>query len=203
MEMLTGVIPVAEVDRHWTDDRLDVWGMFTQVPGTAVVNRLGACTILPQAKEILVHRITAQLSSSTSLVHNIHLFTPLQAYAPTALNAALVLPWLQPVKPGQAGRLAETIGVTGETDAGLMVVVVNGAPHTAIGPLFVISALQVGLVGTLSAKAPTVLWDYQNPPLRVKPGQQLTVQVTTQLPNTTLLDVNWWWTERIFQGDVG
>lgn len=197
-EILTGIIPTAEVDRHWTDDRLDLWGAFTQQPGTATANRLGAVSMVPQRKEALVHRIEISIVSALARTHNFHLFTPLQVYFPTAINSNLILPWLQPVKPGQPGRLADTLFVNGETDAGLMVVTVNGLPHTAIGPSY-----QAASVVALGQMARIVAWDYQNPPLRVKPGQQLTVQATTQMPTGLFLNVNWYFSERVFQGDVG
>lgn len=201
--MLTGIIPVAEVDRHYTDDRLDLWGAFTQIPGTAVANRLGACSLVPQVAEVLVHKIEARYIGIGQGQHPFHLFTPLQAYAPTAINAALVLPWMQPVKPGQPGRLSSTIFVTGETDAGLMVVTVNGAPHTAIGPAYTLSSQGIALVAAPFSSHPTVLWGFQDPPLRVKPGQQLTVQATAAIPLNFFLNVNWFYSERVFQGDVG
>lgn len=189
-------MPTAQVDKHWTDDRIDLWGMFMQQPGTATLNRLGACSLVAQEKELLVHKIEAWFTTtSASGLVGLHLFTPLQAYAPTAINPALVLPWLQPVKPGQPGRLSRAIGVAGETDAGLMTVTVNGAPHTAIGPV------QTNIAQTFSP--PVEVWGFQDPPLRVKPLQQLTIQSLNQIPTNTLLNVNWFWTERVFQGDVG
>lgn len=202
-EILTGIIPTAQVDKHWQNDRLDLWGIFMQQIGTATVGRLGACTLLAGQLEVLVHKIECQLVITGVTAGNIipvHLFTPLQGYLPTAVNVALVLPWLQTmVRPQDPGRLAQAVGLIGETDAGLMVVTVNGAPHVAVGPSYSINTYAAGMAGGRRH----VLWGFQDPPLRIKPGEQLSVQTLAQMPTSIAIQVNIFYTERVFQGDVG
>ncbi len=201
VEVLTGIIPTAQVDKHWTNDRLDLWGIFIQQAGTATANRLGSCSIVAQEKEVLVHRIVAWMDSAVEGKFVVHLFTPLQTYAPAELNAALFLPWMQlPVEPGEPGRLSRTIGVAGETDAGLQVVTVNGAPHTSIGPTYPINVIRPFVIGDHNVN---VIWDSQDPPLRLRPFQQLTIQMTQQLTAAYFLDTNWFYTERDDQGKIG
>lgn len=201
-QILTGILPVAQVDKHWLDDRIELWGLFMQQPGTAVPGRLGACTLLTQRKEAIVHKIEAQLtiiSASPGTIANVHLFTPIFPYLPTAVNAFIVFPWLQPISAPDPGRLARSFGLIGETDAGLQVVTVDGAPHTSVGPSYSLGTYAAGLVGGRRH----VLWSFQDPPLRVKPGQQLTVQLLDVLPAALALQVNFYFSEREFQGDVG
>ena len=203
MEILTGVLPVAEVDKHWTNDRLDLWGLFMQQVGTVTANRLAACTLLAGDLEVLVHKIECQVVIVGVTAGNIipvHIFTPLQGYLPTAVNVALVLPWLQTmVRPQDPGRLARAVGLIGETDAGLMVVTVNGAPHVAVGPSYSLSTYAAGMAGGRRH----VLWGFQDPPLRLKPFMQLSVQTLAQMPTSIAIQVNIFYTERVFQGDVG
>ncbi len=203
MEMLTGVIPTAQVDKHWTNDRLDLWGMFMQQPGTAVANRLASCSLVTQEREVLVHKVEAYLSviaGPNAVVANFHLFTPVQGYIPAAVNVAIVFPWLATmVDEFDAGRLPRAVGVVGDTDAGLMVVTVNGAPHTAIGPAYHVATSPV----SLDTKNLQVLWGFQDPPIRIKPFKLFTVQMLDQLPAAFALNMNVYFTERPFQGDVG
>jgi hypothetical protein len=202
-EILTGILPVAEVDKHWDNERLDLWGIFMQQVGTATPNRLGAATLLAGQLEVLVHKVEVQLAitgATAGQIAPVHLFTPLQAYLPTAINVALVLPWLQTmVRPQDPGRLSRAVGLIGETDAGLMVVTVNGAPHVAVGPSYSINTYAAGMAGGRRH----VIWGFQDPPLRVKPFEQLTVQTLVQIPTSVAIQVNMFYTEREFQGDVG
>lgn len=196
-EMLTGIIPVAEVDRHYTDDRLNLWGIFMQQQGTVIANRLGACSIVTQANEALVHRVDAHFSSAlANTSFDCHLFTPLQTYDPHAINPALTLPWLQPISFGEPGRLSRTFGLIGEQDF-LQVVTVNGAPHVGVGP--VLRGISAGSAGRSGGR----LWDFQDPPLRMRPNTQLTVQMLVQLPVGYFLNCSFYYTERLDQGRVG
>ncbi len=191
-EILTGIIPVAEVDRHYTDDRLNVWGLFGQQLGTTGL-LLGAVSLVAQERELLVHRVAYFFSGAPQILLTCHVFSPLQAYDPHSVGPALVLPWLQPVEPGSPGRLSRAFGLQGET-ALLQVVTVNGAPHTSIGPASQMFTLSSDLID---------LWGYQDPPFRVRPFGQLTVQTTVLLPIGFGLNVSFWYSERDDQGAVG
>jgi len=196
VEVLTGILPTAQVDKHWTNDRLDLYGLFVQVPGTATVGRLGAVSIVAQELEVLVHGIDVWLDANVSTFFSVHLFSPLQTYAPTAINTTLQLPWLQPVQPGEPGRLSRAFGMGGERDAGLQSVIVNGIAFTTIGPTFQIW-------GGLVTRDVNQVWRLQDPPLRLKPFQSMTIQVLAQMSVGRFLNVNWYYSERTFQGDVG
>lgn len=196
-EILTGIIPVAEVDRHYTDDRLDLWGLFTQQLGTATPNRLGACSLVTQEKEALVHRVHVWIQTTgATLFVPYHLFTPLQAYDPHQFNPALVLPWLQPITSGVAGRLSRSFGLIGEQDF-FQVVTVNGAPHTSIGPA------NPGFSAVTQPAPPTEIWTFQDPPIRLRPFTRVTVQSLVQIPAVGSLNVSFYYTERDDQGPVG
>lgn len=192
-EVWSGVVPVAQVDKHWTEDRVDLWGLELQQGGTAVPGNLASCSIAPGSKEILVHRIGVTYNGSVAARTLIaHLFTPLQAYNPAAIGPAIVLPWLQPVQPPEPGRLAFSFGLVGDA-AAFQSVIVNGFPHTSVGPV-----IQMG-VNSPSKQ----LWIGQDPPIRVKPFQLLTVQTLVQLPVGNTMNVSFFFTERDSQGDVG
>lgn len=203
MEVLTGVIPTTQVDKHWTNDRLDLWGMFMQQPGTAVANRLASCSLVTQEREVLVHKAECYLTVTAgvqTILGNAHLFTPVQGYIPAAVNVAIVFPWLATmVDEFDPGRLSRAVGVVGDTDAGLMVVTVNGAPHTAIGPAYNLW----GSLGSFGSSTIAPLWGFQDPPIRVKPFKLFTVQMLDQLPANFALNMNVYFTERPFQGDIG
>lgn len=192
-EVWSGVIPVAQIDKHWIEDRLDMWGLEMQQGGTAVAGNLASCSLVAGRKEVLVHRVGVTYNGSVAPRTLIgHLFTPLQGYNPAAVVPALVFPWLQPVQPGEPARLAESVGVIGDAVA-LQVVIVNGLPHTSIGPV-----MQMGI------NSPSkVHWDSQDPPYRVKPFQLLTFQSLTQIPVGNSINISFWYTERDPQGDVG
>ena len=194
-ELWTGVVPTAQIDKHWTEDRLDMWGLECQQGGTAVAGNLASCSLVAGSKELLVHRVGVTYNGSVAprtLVG--HLFTPLQTYNPAAIGPALVFPWLQPVQPGEPARLASAVGLVGDA-AFLQVVTVNGLPNTSIGP---ITQMQV------NARS-LVAWgdNGQDPPYRVKPLQLLTFQSLLQLPVGNSINISFWFTERDAQGDVG
>ena len=192
-EVWTGVIPTAQVDKHWTDDRLDMWGLEMQQTGTAVAGNLASCSIVAANKELLVHRIGVTYNGSVAPRTLIgHVFTPLQGYNPALVGPALVFPWLQPVRPGEPARLAAAVGLIGD-NPGFQVVIVNGLPHSSVGP---ITQMQV------NARS-LVAWSGSDPPYRVKPFQLLTFQSLTQIPVGNSINISFWFTERAAQGDVG
>ena len=199
MEVLTGVIPTAEVDRHYTDDRLNLWGLFMQQPGTVIANRLGACSLNTQENEALVHRVDVHFSSSlVTLGFDCHLFSPLQTYDPHEHNPFIGFPWLQPISFGEPGRLSRSFGLEGEQDT-LQVVVVNTVAHVTVGPVLRAASSAAGVPGAHGGN----LWGFQDPPWRLRPFTQLTVQMLVQLPVGYFLNVAFYYSERSDQGPVG
>lgn len=216
-EFLTGLLPVIEADRHWTADRLNLWGIFTQhaLPG-GIGPVYPAASLHAQRKELLVHRIqaTLRIGGSWSSVpgYGFHLFSPLQTYVPELNRAAIWFPWAQTmVEPADAGQLSEGFGLTGD-NAAQQVVLVNGVPYTSIGPVgfapWVITFVGATGGGYAYSAQPELqtLWSFQDPPLRVRPFSALTVQTTSAMgPSGSIwtLDVNWWYSEREDVGRVG
>ncbi len=200
MDVLTGVIPTAEVDRHYTDDRLNLWGLFMQQPGTIIANRLGACSLNTQENEALVHRVDVHFShglGQLDTTFDAHIFSPLQTYDPHEHNPFIGFPWLQPISFGEPGRLSRSFGLEGEQDT-LQVVVVNAVAHVTVGPV-----IRSSSGGFNRSRSGGLLWDYQDPPWRLRPFTQLTVQMLVQLPVGFFLNVAFWYSERVDQGAVG
>jgi hypothetical protein len=176
-EVLTGIIPTAQVDRSWPKDVGDVWGAFHQ--GFANINTYAAVELVAQRRRLRVYRVTAWEGLSTAIFNptnnrGLHLFTPLQTYDPTVLNRTLQFPWLQTgYLPGQAGYLGEAFTLGGANVA-LQVVTVNGVNYTAIGPAFIHGGSTA--LASSSRDHEHVLWDSQDPPLLVQPFTSLCVQ---------------------------
>lgn len=193
-EMWTGVVPTAQIDKHWTEDRLDLFGIEMQHGGfDPNGSQLASCSLVVGSKEALVHRVSVTYNGTVANRTLIgHLFTPLQGYNPATSGPSLVFPWLQPVQPPEPGRLAQAVGITGSA-SGVQVVTVNGQPHNSVGP-----TIQMGV--NASSR---VMWDSQDPPLRIKPAQLLTFQALITVPTGNTINVSFFWTERESQGDVG
>jgi len=199
-ELLTGILPTVEIDKHYPDDTLDLWGMFSQAVGDAV--NLESCSLVAGAREVLVHRVDVW-DEGTGSANGIdwHMFTPLQTYNPVGVAAQSVqFPWAQMKANTQdTGQLSRAFGLSG-TAAGLQVVTINGVPVTSVGPVY---SGQVFVVNTAVGTSPIKAWEAQNPPLRIKPFGILTVQVLQPTFVNHLMNVNWWYTERDPQGDIG
>ncbi len=201
-EILDGILPVAEIDKHWTDDRINLWGLFTQAQGTGANTHL-ACMITAQTKELLVHRVQYSLTRSAwPIAQPVHLFTPLQGYVPTVNNTALHLPWLQTgLRAGDPGQLSEAFGTSGD-NLGLQVVLVNGAPHICIGPI-THGPFVAGVIGAACVREER-LWTFQDPPIRIAPWTSLCVQMAAVSASALdMLNVSFFYSEREDQGRVG
>lgn len=191
-EVLDSVIPVAQVDKHWQSDRLNVWGAFGQETGDNV--NLSGVGLVAGNNEVLVHRIHAWVTGAI-VTPTLHLFTPLQTYNFAAINPGIWLPWLQMAYDDKAtpARLPEAFIGSGK-NAALQTLVVNGVPFTTVGPVY--------LRAVTSFETPPI-WSEQDPPLRLHPQQELVVQTTTAHGFANVLNVNFYFSEREAQGNVG
>jgi len=201
-EILTGVLPTVEVDKVRTLEQENIYGMFCQVTGDGV--NLGACQIGAERVELLVHQVEFWVDAITTRAPTVHLFTPLQTYDPfDVAGPTIFFPWFQgpavapPGNPlGQAtGALSTAVGRSGLGSA-LMSVIVNGVPVVAIGPTYPYERWTtfVGAGGGTMRK----IWTFQDPPLRIRPFQNLTVQTLLgiMLGAGQPLNVNFYWSER-------
>lgn len=185
---ITGIwdslVPVVEADRHWQADRLNQYGLITQVTGDGA--NLTAGMLVAQELEVLVHRITA---SSSPNVADVNLFTPLQTYNPAAINPAIHFPHVQPITFNAPAALSRAFGLSG-LNAAQQVININGAPHTSVGQL-----RRTGPFAELFHEA-------YDPPIRLHPQTSICVQATFPILGN-VLTCNFWYSEREAQGDVG
>lgn len=202
-EILSGILPVAEVDKHWTDDRLNIWGLYAQSVGVAA-NRFLSVVLFTQRKEVLIYRINAcLLQLGFPEAEPMHVFTPLQGYNPVLNNATFWLPWLQTgLLPGEPGHLGETFALAGD-NAAFQIVVVNGAPHNCIGPVHY-GPWWAALGGGAGFSRTQKLWGGDDPPLRIPPFSGVAVQTAAAVNGVNYtLDVSFYYAEREDQGRVG
>jgi len=200
-EMWTGLVNVVQVDHHWQQDTLDIYGLFIQSPAGDGVNLL-ACSIEAQQREVLVHKIEFSWTGASITGHTVHVFTQLQTYNPYDISSFLSLPWLQTkVRQGDAGQLGSVFGLSGLGSALQVVNVPPFGPITTIGPTYP-SGIVFGTGGAFHNK-PAVIWDFQNPPIRLKPFQSIVVQEPLFSLVGSFLNVNFYYSEREPQGDVG
>ena len=199
-QVLDGVLPVVEVDKHRNADDQDIWGMFAQSIGDGV--NLRAVALVAQAREVLIHRVEAWSDEAISPAALWHIFTPLQAYNPFNVGApAAFFSWMQGKAVAQdVGQLGNTFGMAGHGNAH-QVVVVNGVPVTTFGPTR--SWSTIGLGGGWVTYEPVHFWGFQDPPFRLKPFTMLCVQDINVGRLNADLNVNFWYSERTAQGDVG
>jgi len=197
-ELATGVVPVVEVDKHRAADDQDIYGLLVQANSN--VGQIEACALVSQTHEVLIHKIEFWWDPATSVSRPVHLFTPLQNYTPFDVSSAAFFAWFQgPANANDVGKLGHAFGVGG-LGSGLQVVVVNGVPITTIGPAY--PHLLTGVFATLQGVQP--IWTFQDPPFRLKPFSMACVQSTNQLVESGhVLNVNFFYSERVAQGDVG
>lgn len=205
--MLDGIFPVAMVDKHVPDDRLDLYGMLVQEVHTGVAGRYASCTLQAGDKEIRVHEVTAfiQHASQAYLGWIYHMMTPHPTYQPWAayLHGAYY-PWLQTrIKQDRPIQFPDAFGVGGE-NAALQTVSIDGVPITCTGKSMVLPRLFVGSGGF--GPENTKFWGFQDPPLRIKPYRQLMVQSAAAQGVAQvgmILSVNFIFSEGEFESDVG
>lgn len=207
-EILTGVLPVIQVDKVLPTEDQDIYGLFTQALADGV--NLPACQLTAQRQDVLVMRIEVFVDAVSQRFPNVHIFTPLQTYDPFDVSLqGIFFPWLQggarpPANDQMAqatGQLGSTFGAAGIGSA-LMTVSVNGFPISAIGPVHPLERWTT-FVGSGGGEN-RMIWSMQDPPIRVRPFQSLVVQAPLggMLGNGTPLNVNWYYSERREQGTV-
>lgn len=197
-EISSGVVPVVEVDKHRSSDDSDIYGMFVQAQGN--LGQIEACALSSQDLEVLIHRIEFWWDPPSATQRPVHLFTPLQNYTPfDAASNAYFAWWEGPANSQDVGKLGRAFGVGG-LGTGLQVVNVNGVPITTIGPT--LPSIQTGLFGIVAVSAG--FWEFQDPPFRLKPFTMACVQSVNALVGATdFLNVNFYYSERVPQGDTG
>ncbi len=208
-EILTGVLPVVEVGKVRDDEHENVYGMFCQAVGDGV--NVAACRLAALQKDLLVYKVEAWVDALTTRAPTMHMFTPLQTY--DSMDVAvqnIFFPWFQGAARapggdpfGQAtGALSEAVGFAG-LGSGLMSVIVNGVPVTAIGPVYPYERWTT-FAGSGGGFQPVTLWSAQDPPLRIRPFQSIIVQTLlgVMLGSGQPLNVNFYWSERSEQGQL-
>ena len=214
-EILTGVLPTAQVDRHWIDDTLDVYGMLVQGQSTDGLE-LPACVLLAAPdQDVLVHRVEFLVQAVDNLNDELdrtyHCFTPLAGYDPVANGGGFFFAWLQTKATAVAATVqGRTVGIGGTFPTHQTVSFGGGPPITTFGPLAHTprSYTVAGGVSVSNASSAhmTGFYTFQDPPLRLKPGMRLCVQQADTflvLNRRTILSVNFWYSEREAQGGVG
>ena len=199
-EVLSGVLPVVQIDKHRDARDQDIYGMFLQATGDAV--NIPACALVAQADEVLIHRIEFFWKHIRTLTRPVHIFTPLQNYTPFDVSSNAYFAWWQGKAVAQdRGQLGGTFGVGGYGSAH-QVVVVNAVPITTFGPTYDWEILMTA-VGVAEQPVRRI-WSFQDPPFRLKPFTMACVQsVFAGLGATEVLNVNFFYSERPAQGDVG
>ena len=215
-EVLTGVVPVAIVDRHWHQHDLDVFGVFGQAAeplGTGPATFLAVEIFAPLTQDLTIWRIHAQYShqfptgNAPFAATPIHVFTPFDPYDPTVNNRNAHFPWLQMA----VGRptLGSAVVLSGDNVA-LQVALVGGVPTSTIGPLLREAHNAINATGVAQG-ATFMQIDYgtkpESPPLRLKAGGRLCVQMANRtavtLASIQTLDVSFYYSERPQEGDLG
>lgn len=211
-EILTGILPTAQVDKHWQDDTLDLFGLYTQHLHSGVTPRYVCCGINAGSREVLVHEVTAWVDPH-SIVYGwpYHLMTCHRNYFPAAIGTSLWFPWLNTTTRSDYDiSLPHAFGFAGEV-ANLQTV--NVPPHgaiTCVGKTLT-TELQTPGAGSTTIGNHRTFWSYQDPPIRIKPYVRLIVQSAIDqqafLPVPGVLNlplnVNFIFSERDAQGDVG
>lgn len=202
-EILSGVVPVVEVDKHRSADDSNIYGMLVQAAGN--LGQIEACALVAQDNEVLIHKIEFWWTTVFSLVSRpVHIFTPLQTYTPFDVASNAYFSWWQgPANVGDEGKLGRTFGAGGLGSAH-QVVNVNGVPITTFGPSFDYEVMGLGAVDVAMRRPAVKIWDFQDPPFRLKPGVMACVQsVSPAIGAGDTLNVNFYYSEREPQGDFG
>ncbi len=205
------------------DDTLDVFGLLcqSQVDGVAATG-FSACQLTaPPDVECLIHKVEFHVQATDNvndeLDRTFHIFSPLEGYDPVQVFPGAFFAWLQ---MGAVDGTTSNQGLTfaqGGSNAAHQTVILNGVPIVTFGPLarthrsYTSATPTEGIsIANASANFLQGFWFFQDPPLRLKPLARLCVQqADTFFPGTVeisrghILTVNFWYSERAAQGDVG
>lgn len=213
-EVLTGILPVAQIDKHWQDDTLDLFGMYCQHVIQAGGAGHNCCVLTAGRQEVLVHEVTAWTDPAHAWGNAgwaYHLMTCHYNYNPVSTNIySLWYPWLMAsTRSDKDLVLAYALGASGRT-AALQTVTTPAGLVTCYGKTLPTETQTPGAGSTaLRAGGAVEFWKMSDPPLRLKPYVQLMVQsnldqFTTQAGSVGLpFNVNFVFSERQDQGDVG
>lgn len=206
-EMLTGILPTYVLERNWPGDQLDMWGA-NGVCSPPLNGNLQSVSLFNQSadQELLVWRVESNfvdgVSEQISRPFQMHIFTPLQTYDPASLPSAIpfFFPWLQPVAPPESARLSPNAFLIAGSNPAIQVVTINGVPTSSIGPILHPAAdATSGFFSVGVAPVWSRFWQAGDvPPIRVRPGQRLTVQSLFPAFGNDHLEANFWWSERRF-----
>lgn len=218
-QVLDGILPVAQLDKHWQDDTLNLYGCYCQCVRSNATPRIMGCVLQAGRQEVLVHEVTAWLDPVHALGNSgaaFHLMTCHQNYQPVQFNTSIWYPWLMATTRSDRDlTLAYALGGGGEA----------GAHQTILTPTGVVTCYGKVVPHHLTytpappwAHTPVVVnpcggipvWKFSDPPLRLKPYVALVYQSAVDLeaafPGLALglpLNVNFIFSEREDQGDVG
>lgn len=211
-EMLTGILPVAQVDKHWTDDTLNLYGCFTQHILRNVAPAYACCLLQAGRQEVLVHEVTMWLGNHAQSRQgwSYHLMTCHQNYNPVAQDLySIWYPWLMSsTRSDRDLVLSYALGGSGDV-ANLQTIGTPTGPVTCYGKTLMVQQIIVPIGGGIDQGGGLTFWKFSDPPLRLKPYVTLIVQsavdqfgiqpLTVNLP----MNVNFIFSEREEQGDVG
>jgi hypothetical protein len=207
---LDGIIPTAEVDKHWTDDRANIYGMFTQAASDGV--NIPCVALQAGPKQVQVHRISWYLESTNTaqlkFAWRVHLFTPRPDYNPFdfSLDGAWYA-WLSsvagPFTVGGAVR-PDAFGLNGRATAH-QTISLGGPPFVTFGPIqhSAYCPFLPGDYAWVPASHDGVFWNFQDPPLFVQPWQLLVLQACSIWPVNKTINANWYFSEREDEGIYG
>lgn len=212
-EILSGLLPTVQVDKHWTADRLNVFGMRMEV----VTDGANFPAMFLQAGDVdvLVYRVDwwmDDVNFGNSEGWGAHLFTPLPNYQPADPGAGPVFsyfPWLLGGRVwGSLGTLPDMVGFAGHNAALPQVNIAGIGLITTIGPqsraAHVITAIVAGGGGpTAVPHGELTAWSFQDPPFRLMPYTRLCVQATEVITANRRMIANFYFSVRPPQGGVG
>lgn len=207
-EILTGILPTVQVDKHYGWDTLGLYGLFVQQSDVGDTG-YQSCSLLAQSEELLVHKLEFWCISAATgnpIATGVHAFTPVSPYNPAMLGTGLYYSWLStPSGYGSSFSIGRGLGIAG-ANAALQTVLVSGAPVATIGPSYRQGSVLIsGQGGGMADFGPKQIWGFQDPPLRVRPFTMLTLQTTSAwtTPFNLVLNVNFFYTQKEDEGLVG
>lgn len=193
--------PVATVARDWQSDELDLWG-YTADQAQTVLGLFPAVGILAGDNQVLVRRVEVMLTFATtqasSLIGAQAHFTKaldLAGYNPVGLGTGEFFPFYL----SEPGFSLPTARVLAGEAAALPAITIGGVPVApAIGPRIQSRTTASDAVGLQLHPWFAPLLSFDDPPLRVNPGEFVYVQHhnAPAAGTRTRLWVNFWLTER-------
>lgn len=192
-------IPTARVDRDWQDDDLAVWGYTADVVSDGVgVFEPGAVAIFAGDKSVLVRRIDCMISYDNAFGVNgppggaVHVSKAFGSYNPVQNNAGEVFPAQIAEQSVALPRARVVVGQQTQLQA-VQIGGVLVAPF--LGPRFF--GVVAPSLSVFTTPRMFTMWDWDDPPYTIKPGEVLFVQgfnPSSQLTERLMFNV--WFSER-------